>query len=535
MDTGSSYPWRRARYTHSGSLAVLGVVWASCIAYLSVEWRHNPEYHFGWLMPVMVALILWQRVRHSRFKTAANRAALPLWWVALLCLVVAAWLPVRIIGHANPDWHLVAWITFVSAMAITISVLFSIGGWLTVRQCAMPFLIIAAAVPWPFVLEQNTVAALKDVNAAVTIEALHLLGISAVRESENLIVLHNVLLGIEDGCTGIRSLHLCLAIALFWGELHQMRIVERTLLIAASLALAVVANLVRTVSLGVLADRGGEVVFESYHDLIGTLSQIVAVALCWVILLRFLHRSSTRRDRSRRADHSGAIRLKPPVSLASLARVPGWAFCVVAGYFLFAEVARTAWFDLRNVRVAPIEWSFRPPEANNGVRGLRKVALPPEWKHELAADASYSAEWDGAMGNKRALHYFRWRQGNPDSLFIDGHKPEVCLAGAGFEVVGTSRAVEFVVNGVALQMESYRFTRGATSIVIYHGIWDEGTYTQDLSASRSAGALRTVRLERAWRGERIPGRRILEVGFWDADTIEETEEGDEDASSGSDK
>ena len=107
---------------------------------------------------------------------------------------------------------------------------------------------------------------------------------------------------------------------------------------------------------------------------------------------------------------------------------------------------------------------------------------------------------------------------NPAAITIRGHQPEICLAGAGFELQGQPVLRHFKVGGIEYPFRRYQFKRQGKDVVVYFGVW---------SSDGSTGALqdrsdiyRTERVLRAWRGEGNRGRRLIEVGFWDASLSE---------------
>ena len=153
---------------HIGGALLLLVAWIACITHLAVEWRYNPEYQFGWMMPIVLLLLLRLRFRQHHWEPLPGRPMVSWGHCAVLFGVLLAWLPVRLIGHANVDWHLISWVTFVLASALTVVILCALGGWKAVTQYATPFLIMAAAVPLPYAIEYYLIDSLKQVTTKVS-------------------------------------------------------------------------------------------------------------------------------------------------------------------------------------------------------------------------------------------------------------------------------------------------------------------------------------------------------------------------------
>ena len=80
--------------------------------------------------------------------------------------------------------------------------------------------------------------------AAVATEALSLCGIPAQLEG-SLIRVSTGLVGVNEACSGVRSLQTSLMIGLLFGELKRLSVPKRFALILGALAIAIVANFAR--------------------------------------------------------------------------------------------------------------------------------------------------------------------------------------------------------------------------------------------------------------------------------------------------
>jgi Transmembrane exosortase (Exosortase_EpsH) len=84
--------------------AVFGALWCMLIERLAQYWVVEPEYSFGWLVPIVCGYLCWLRWR-SRPAPGAPKLGLAryVFWVTALGL-----LPTWLIVKANPDWRVVA-------------------------------------------------------------------------------------------------------------------------------------------------------------------------------------------------------------------------------------------------------------------------------------------------------------------------------------------------------------------------------------------------------------------------------------------
>src|SRR5205823_2703551 len=121
------------------------------------------------------------------------------------------------------------------------------------------------AVPWPTFVEHPTVELLTRGNVGAVVELLNAFGIPAIPQG-NVIEISNGLVGIDEACSGIRSVQASLMISLFLGELYRLGLLRRLALCFGGLAAAFVFNVVRTLLLTWVAAKQGLPVMAQWHD-----------------------------------------------------------------------------------------------------------------------------------------------------------------------------------------------------------------------------------------------------------------------------
>src|SRR5437868_14228473 len=84
-------------------VAVFALVWLEVVSRLRFEWSINPQYGYGWAVPVLVAYIFGRRWQ-SAPPPAAPKARIVL--AALIIVPALLLVPIRLIQEANPDWRL---------------------------------------------------------------------------------------------------------------------------------------------------------------------------------------------------------------------------------------------------------------------------------------------------------------------------------------------------------------------------------------------------------------------------------------------
>jgi exosortase len=232
---------------------------------LQFQWRAQEEYRFGYLVVVLVAFLVWDRW-DSRPKSDAPVATWRAWGWSLLGfpLVLVAEL-YRYALARSPA----------SAMALSLGTICFIRaailqqwGPQTLRHFRFPILFALIAVPIPGVLWSPVVFGLKGLVTFVNVELLNLLGIPALQQG-SVIQLPNCRVGVDEACSGIRSLQSSLMMALFIGDQSLRQVGLRWLLVGGAVGWAVVGNIGRSLYLSLTAHRHGAEALDAVHDTAG--------------------------------------------------------------------------------------------------------------------------------------------------------------------------------------------------------------------------------------------------------------------------
>src|SRR5437870_11321917 len=117
-------------------------------------------------------------------------------------------------------------------------------------------------------LETPVIQGLMRVVARVAAEAAMLLGTPAQVEG-NLIRVSNGLVGVNEACSGIRSLQTSLMIGLLFGELKGLSVFRRVALVVCAVAIALLANFVRAVFLVRIAAAENLSGVDRWHGVAG--------------------------------------------------------------------------------------------------------------------------------------------------------------------------------------------------------------------------------------------------------------------------
>ncbi len=477
------------------TLFVLAALWLLNLNQLRVEWSINPQYTYGWTVPFL-ALYLFAERWKDRPRTCPVRLAA--WLGGFLVIVAASLLPLRLIEEASPDWRLVSWAMAGAAVTISLGAIYFAGGHPWLRHFAVPVIFLLIAVPWPVPLEKNLVQGLMGAIARICVEALNFLAIPAIQHG-NVIEISTGKVGVEEACSGVRSLQTTLMASLFLGELFRFTAIRRLLLLGSGLALAFLCNLGRSFYLVWMSSEKGTGSVLEAHDTVGRIVLGVSLgglaALCWLLRSRGDDGESAEPDRT-----------APPWQPRFAAR----SVIIAAGcWLLLVEIGTEVWYRSHETGRSFTSWSVRWPE---NAPGFRDLPLSEGVRAMLRCDEGRSAVWNGSNGLQVAMIYLRWKPGRASMHLARSHGPEVCLAANG-AVLQTDLGVKtMTVAGFDLPMHSYIFSVRGTPLYVFYCLWEDQD-AHDGPKSTRQEMTSTSRFRGALEGRRNTGQQVIEVAL----------------------
>ncbi|HEV7402852.1 MAG TPA: exosortase/archaeosortase family protein, partial [Chthoniobacteraceae bacterium] len=465
-------------------------LWLVDINQLRLDWSTNPQYSYGWLVPFLTAYLIWNR-RPSRPRAAAP--AHPAWGLAGAVLLAFLLLPTRLVGEATPEWAVVRWTLTLMAVGLTLLAIYHTGGAAMMRHFAWPVCFFLVAVAWPVSLETGLTQSLMHQLARLTAELLGWSG-NPARADGNLIHLGTGVLGVDEACSGVRSLQSMLMASLFLGELHRFSTSLRLALVAAGLAIALFFNLVRALLLSSLAIAKGIPAISGWHDPAGF--SILAVSFGVLCLLVWF----IRRGKPEPSTEEPAA--------TTWRTVPRWALAGFAGWLVFSEVATEVWYRAHESGAARAPaWSVRWPEKHPE---FHEHPITQTVSQALAYNEGRQATWEEPDGTQWQMYAFRWYPGRTSTVAARQHRPEVCLPAAGRTFVEEHAPVVIQGGTAEIPFRTYEFRNQGQPLFVFFCLWETGH--RDAAASGlGQGYTRRNLLERVRIGQRNLGQQSVEV------------------------
>jgi exosortase len=260
-------------------LLLVGAWW---IYDLQVQWRSLVDYQFGWLVLIMSGYLAWERWPGRPVESKPGPA-----WISLLLSLLGMPMVVLAELYKNGIAHTPA-ASFLLSMGCCLfmaALLHQWGGWPMLKHFLFPMLFLFVAVPLPQMIWNPLVLNLQGIITACDVEALNLLGIPAVRQA-NVIQLPRCLVGVDEACSGIRSLQSSVMAALFLGDLLLKRRPMKILFFVTGIGLAILGNFLRSFYLSLTAHRHGLEALKHSHDTAGW--SVLAFTAAGLILVAWL-------------------------------------------------------------------------------------------------------------------------------------------------------------------------------------------------------------------------------------------------------
>jgi exosortase len=260
------------------ALAPMWLAFGCLISRVQWFWVHRPDLQFGWIVLALTIFLVcdnWSKRPPPTFELRWQFFAFGMAGCALLFIVQiyhAAYgmMPALLAGLC------------LAVYLLAVANIHLVYGWRGLRFFAFPLLFFLIALPMPSILQVPLVNGLQQKVASVNVEVLNLLGVPAQRTG-SIIQLPNGSVGVDEACSGIRSLQSTIMATLFIGYLTLKSRGLQIALFICGVALAIFGNLVRSLYLSLTANAKGVQAIDQVHDSAGW-SILIFTALAVALL-----------------------------------------------------------------------------------------------------------------------------------------------------------------------------------------------------------------------------------------------------------
>jgi|SRR5579862_962713 len=250
---------------------LIAALYAPSLARMTVQWWRDPDYSHGFLVPLFVGFLLYQR-RHElpEVPLKPSGGGFPL-MIAAIGLLLAGTLGAEL------------FVTRVSFLLMLAGVLLFFAGWKMLRALAFPLAFLALMIPLPALIYNQVTFPLQLVASRLSSNCLEFFGIPVLREG-NVLILPNYSLEVVEACSGIRSLMSLIALAVAYGYFVEHRLWARILLIILMIPIAVASNSLRVVGTGMFTYFWGPQLAEGFFHLFQGWLIFISAVVCMLLV-----------------------------------------------------------------------------------------------------------------------------------------------------------------------------------------------------------------------------------------------------------
>lgn len=247
-----------------GGLVLL--LYVPVLGQLASVWWNDPDYSHGLWIPLIFGYLVWMKKDQlSQIVAAPNP-----WGAALFAAAI-------VLLFAGQAVYITGWGTgglFVKGVSFIIAcsgLVLLVLGWGFLKALILPLIYLFLMLPLPGVLYDAITQPLQTYASKTATVVLYLLKIPVLREG-NILIFPGMRLGVEEACSGIRSLFSLLTVggAFVLLFMVQRQGWQRLLFFLSAVPIAVVTNALRVTVTGVMAYHIGLAAAEGFfHEFSG--------------------------------------------------------------------------------------------------------------------------------------------------------------------------------------------------------------------------------------------------------------------------
>lgn len=480
------------------AIAIL-VAWGLLINQVRLHWGGESYYNFGWFVPFLAAILF---LRNLEPLSVQPRDRI---WKQLVVslLFILPIIPFHAFSEINPFWRLPFWIQAVGLCGFTLSMVHSVYGWKGVWASLFPLFFLTTMIPWPYRIEIQIVQSLTGVVTELAVSSLKFIGYP-VRVAGNSIVLGDLNIGVNEACSGIRSLQALFMVTLFLGSLFAQSTWRRIAAVVVLPFIVILVNSVRAIFLSTQVITNGYEAYESWHDPAG----YIAFGISMVLIYTWIEISNIGYTDERSGK---GVDLKKLAAKWRLSRLPASSITLpIAPILLYAAVE--GWFGYHESR-EPVntEWTAElPPESDT----VNHLPIDASIKETLGY--GYGERLIGRLSASRGyeVYYYGYREEDQlASISSFVHSPSVCMKAVGAREIEQFPDLLFETEAVKVPLRHYLFEMPQThrKLHVFWVFWEHRNMGVD--PEDTVGLDYGAQLEQLLKGRRDYRRKVLLVSM----------------------
>lgn len=390
----------------------LAVAWLLLITQTRHHWGSISYYNFGWAVPFLAAYLLFLNLQ----SIPPRQGRLKEWTLPTATALILMLVPFHAFSEVNPFWRAPLWIQgglLVLYSLIVVNLLFGTKG---IRRSLYPLLLLSTMIPWPYRIETTIIQSMTEVVSNASLHTLLFMGFPFVM-SGNSLVMGDIQVGVNEACSGIRSLQALFMVTLFSAGLMRISVWARVLTLLALPFLVIAMNTARAVFLSLQIVLNGNEAYEKWHDPAG----LITFAISMILLIALLTATGSLIPAYLKDDKAHGDRISlPGNTLWILLALPILPYGLVEGWFRIHE----------HWKPPTLLYSFEPER----IASLKIQALDIHPRIASVLGYSYGSRFKINQSREATgeLYFYGY---NPDnkigSVSSYGHSPLICMEAIG--------------------------------------------------------------------------------------------------------
>jgi exosortase len=471
------------------------VAWGLLINQVRLHWGGESYYNFGWFVPFLATVLFLRNLEPHSVRPLKS-----VWihlTVSLLCILPI--IPFHAFSEINPFWRLPFWIQAVGLCGFTLAMIHSVYGWRGVWASLFPLFFLTTMIPWPYRIEIQIVQSLTGVVTELAVSSLRYIGYP-VEVAGNSIVLGELNIGVNEACSGIRSLQALFMVTLFLGSLFAQSTWRRIAAVVVLPFIVILVNSARAVFLSTQVITNGYEAYDSWHDPAGYIAFAISMVLIYACIEIFNIGYTDERS-------GQGIDFQKLTAEWKLSRLPAASIVLpIAPILLYAAVE--GWFGYHESRTpANTEWTAELPNESKSVRYL---PIDPSIEENLGF--GYGERLTGRLSESRGyeVYYYGYREEDQlASISSFVHSPSVCMQAVGARRIEQFPDLIFEIENLKLPLHHYLFEMPQThrKLHVFWIFWEHRNMGVD--PEDTIGLDYGVQLDQLLRGRRDYRRKVL--------------------------
>jgi exosortase D (VPLPA-CTERM-specific) len=433
------------------SLLVTIVAFRVALIELVHRWQTQEEYSYGFLIPAIVAWLLWSR-RHALAASVGEPSLIGLGLIAVAGVMLT-------VGELSA-LYVFSQVGFVVTL---FGIALAFGGYSLVRVIFVPILFLLFAIPLPYFLDASLSWRLQLISSELGVMFIRLMQIPVYLEG-NVIDLGIYKLQVVEACSGLRYLYPLLSLSFLAAYLFQSSFWQRAVIFLSAIPITIAMNSLRIGLVGVMVDRWGPQDADGLLHMFEGWIIFVACAGILIAEMSLLARFASGRSFFE-LFYPPVVDARPQPQEAKL-KYTAPALALV----LLCAVGTAGFFVTTRPEIYPARQSFAAfPKVFDEWKGQSSL-LPADVQKGLGFSdyiLTDFAKRDGRPVNFYVAYYASQRQG------LSPHSPSVCIPGNGWQITDFAR-IDIPNNGKSLAVNRAIIMKGSEKQLVYYWYEERG-------------------------------------------------------------